>query len=175
LRVYEVMMPIVAPAVRGAAPTAQVLEHAFERAYVECWTPVFRLALAWTNDWAAAEEIAQEAFARLWARRDSIDWSLSVLPWLLTTSRRLATDRFRRLRRLMGQSRTPATTLDLDQHARWLDVRVAFDRLSPLERAALALTAVSGLASEEAATTLGTTSAAVRSAVFRARRKLEEA
>ena len=44
-----------------------------------------------------------------------------------------------------------------------------------LERAALALTAVSGLDSEEAATSLGTTSAAVRSAVFRARRKLEDA
>jgi len=168
-------MPIVAPAVPAAAPTAGSIERAFERAYAESWTPVFRLALAWTNDWPAAEEIAQEAFARLWVRRGSIDWSVPVLPWLLTTARRLATDRFRRLRRLMGQSHALSAAHDLDQHARWLDVRAAFGRLSPLERAALALTAVSGLDSEEAATTLGTTSAAVRSAVFRARRKLEEA
>lgn len=168
-------MPIFVPAVAAPAASTETRRRAFEGVYAECWTPVFRLALAWTNDWPAAEEIAQESFARLWARRDSVDWSEPMLPWLLTTARHLATDRFRRLRRLIGQSRAIETALDLDQHARWLDVRAAFARLSPLERAALALTAVSGLASEEAATTLGITSAAVRSAVFRARRKLEEA
>jgi RNA polymerase sigma-70 factor (ECF subfamily) len=173
--VYEVMMPIVVPAVPAPAASAETHRRAFEGAYAECWTPVFRLALAWTNDWPAAEEIAQESFARLWTRCDSVDWSEPMLPWLLTTARHLATDRFRRWRRLIGQSRAIETALDLDQHARWLDVRTAFARLSPLERAALALTAVSGFDSEEAATTLGTTSAAVRSAVFRARRKLEEA
>jgi len=168
-------MPIIVPAVRAQAASPETLERAFEGAYADCWTPVFRLALAWTNDWPAAEEIAQESFARLWMRRNSVDWSEPLLPWLLTTARHLATDRFRRLRRLVGQSRAIETTLDLEQHARWLDIRAAFSRLSPLERAALALTAISGLDSEEAATTLGTTSAAVRSAVFRARRKLEEA
>jgi RNA polymerase sigma-70 factor (ECF subfamily) len=150
------------------------LERAFEVAYAECWTPVLRLALAWTNDWPAAEEIAQESFARLWVRRETIDWTDPILPWLLTTARRLSTDRFRRLRRLIGHPPSIDTSLDLDQHARWLDVRAAFSRLSPFERAALTLIAVSGFDSEEAATTLRTTSAAVRSAVFRARRKLEE-
>ena len=171
-------MPIFVPAVPASTASAELIAPAFERAYADGWTPVFRLALAWTNDWPAAEEIAQEAFARLWARRDSVDWSEPILPWLLTTSRRLATDRFRRLRRAlgqMGQVHVADTSLDLDQRARWLDVRSAFSQLSPLERAALALTAVSGLDSEEAAQTLGTTSAAIRSAVFRARRKLEEA
>jgi RNA polymerase sigma-70 factor (ECF subfamily) len=173
--VYEVMMPIAVPADRASGASTATLQRDFEGAYAQCWTPVFRLALAWTNDWPAAEEIAQESFARLWSRRASVDWSAPMLPWLLTTARRLATDRFRRLRRLIGQPNSIETTLDLDQHARWLDVRAAFARLSRLERAALALTAVSGLDSEEAAKALGTTSAAVRSAVFRARRKLEEA
>jgi RNA polymerase sigma-70 factor (ECF subfamily) len=173
--VYELMMPIVVPAVPATAASMESHKRAFENAYTECWTPVFRLAMAWTNDWPAAEEIAQESFSRLWVRRSSVDWSEPMLPWLLTTARHLATDRFRRLRRLLGQLPAVETTLDLDQHARWLDIRAAFSRLSPLERAALALTAVSGLDSEEAATTLGTTSAAVRSAVFRARRKLEDA
>ncbi len=168
------MMPIVVPAATASAGSAEPTRRAFEGAYADCWTPVFRLALAWTNDWPAAEEIAQESFARLWKRRDSVDWGEPMLPWLLTTARHLATDRFRRLRRLIGP-RAIETALDLDQRARWLDVRAAFARLSRLERAALALTAVSGLDSEEAAAALGTTSAAVRSAVFRARRKLEEA
>jgi RNA polymerase sigma factor (sigma-70 family) len=159
------MMPIVVPALPRPAFEG-LLARSFENAYEECWTPVFRLALAWTNDWPAAEEIA---------RRDSVDWSQPLTPWLLTTARRLATDRFRRLRRLMGQPHVTEAVLSLDERARWMDVRAAFARLSPLERAALALTAVSGLDSEEAATALGTTGAAVRSAVFRARRKLEEA
>jgi hypothetical protein len=38
-----------------------------------CWTPVFRFALALSND-----------------------WDRPVLPWLLTTTRRLGLDRFRR-------------------------------------------------------------------------------
>jgi RNA polymerase sigma-70 factor (ECF subfamily) len=148
---------------------------AFERAYEDCWTPVFRLALAWTNDWCAAEDITQEAFARIWRNRARVDWPAGALPWLLTTTRRLATDRFRRLRTRIAYRSPGGPELDPDARARWLDVSSAFGRLSPLERAALALNAVAGFTSEEAASTLGTSPAAVRAAVFRARRKLEEA
>ena len=38
-----------------------------------CWTPVFRFALALSNDWDAAEDLAQEAFTRLWLHRNDID------------------------------------------------------------------------------------------------------
>jgi DNA-directed RNA polymerase specialized sigma24 family protein len=52
-------------------------DDAFQRAAEELWTPVFRLALALTNDLSDADDVAQEAFLRLWRRRESIDWSLS--------------------------------------------------------------------------------------------------
>ena len=156
---------------------AEPAELAYERAFADQWTDVFRFALAWTNDWAAAEDLAQEAFLRLWDHRGRLDWARPVLPWLLVTTRRLATDRFRRLRRtITGGTHEPATGLhDELARARWLDVRSAMDVLSPLERTALVMTALEGFTYDETATVLGTTAGALRAAVSRARTKLETA
>lgn len=155
---------------------ADATDLAYERAFQDHWSDVFRFALAWTNDWAAAEDLAQEAYLRLWDRRRSIDWADTVLPWLLVTTRRLATDRFRQLRRrLSGLPSGASQTLDPGVQARWLDVRAALDRLSPTERSALVMTTLEGRSSEEAATVIGTSPGAVRAAVSRARAKLENA
>src|SRR5258705_6667184 len=91
---------------------AESTEIAYDRAFEEHWSDVFRFALAWTNDWAAAEDLAQEAYLRLWNQRGRLDWSRPVLPWLLVTTRRLATDRFRALRRRLLPTSQPA---NLDQ------------------------------------------------------------
>jgi RNA polymerase sigma-70 factor (ECF subfamily) len=153
---------------------AESTESAYERAYEEHWSDVFRFALAWTNDWAAAEDLAQEAYLRLWNHRDRLDWDRPVLPWLLVTTRRLATDRFRVLRRrLLPTSHT--ASLDSSVQARWLDVCAAMAELSPLERTALVMTAIEGATYEEAGRLLGTTAGALRAAVSRARTKLEAA
>ncbi len=156
-----------------ADSTDLAYEHAFDRH----WSDVFRFALAWTNDWSAAEDLAQEAYLRLWDQRNRLDWDRPVLPWLLVTTRRLATDRFRQLRRRLLASPSMPSTLDSDPtvRARWLDVVAAMNDLSSLERTALVLTAVEGATYEEAAAVLGTTAGALRAAVSRARTKLETA
>jgi RNA polymerase sigma-70 factor (ECF subfamily) len=153
---------------------AEPAELAYERAFADHWIDVFRFALAWTNEWGAAEDLAQEAFLRLWDHRARLDWSRPVLPWLLVATRRLATDRFRRLRRVLAGS---STRPDADEsiRARWLDVRAAMTSLSPLERTALVMTALEGLTYDEAAAVLGTSAGALRAAVSRARTKLETA
>ena len=153
---------------------AESTEIAYERAFEEHWSDVFRFALAWTNDWAAAEDLAQEAYLRLWNQRGHLDWTRPVLPWLLVTTRRLATDRFRALRRRLLPTSQPAN-LDQAVQARWLDVCAAMADLSPLERTALVMTAVEGATYEEAGRVLGTTAGALRAAVSRARTKLEAA
>ena len=145
---------------------------AYERAYEEHWSDVFRFALAWTNDWAAAEDLAQESYLRLWDHRARLDWERPVLPWLLVTTRRLATDRFRRLRRFLAPV-TTQPTMDASVQDRWLDVRAAMDDLSPLERTALVMTAAEGISYEEASRVLDTSPGALRAAVSRARAKLE--
>lgn len=74
-------------------------DRRFDEELERQWRSVFRFALAWTNDWPAVEDLAQDAFLRLWTKRATIDWSAPILPWLMTTTRHLATGRFRRLRR----------------------------------------------------------------------------
>jgi RNA polymerase sigma-70 factor, ECF subfamily len=152
----------------------QPAEMAYERVFAEHWTDVFRFALAWTNDWGAAEDLAQEAFLRLWDHRERLDWGRPVLPWLLVATRRLATDRFRRLRKVLGGTGVSGEA-DEAIRTRWLDVRDAMNRLSALERTALVMTALEGLTYDEAASVLGTTAGALRAAVSRARTKLETA
>lgn len=151
-------------------------ERQFEEAFQSCWLPTFRFALAWTNDWPAAEDLTQDAFARLWTKRSSIDWSKPMLPWLLQVTRRLATDRFRRIRRTVRLSGGSGfTSLDGDARLRWLDVQAAMARLTPVQRSALVLVTVVGLDYETASAALGTTPGALRAAVSRARVSLGEA
>ena len=100
-----------------------------------------------------------------------MDWDRPVIPWLLVVTRRLATDRFRRLHVPFAAPRVH--DLNEDGVAAWLDVRAAFGRLSAKERAALVSTTLLGLTPDEAGDALGMTSGAVRSAVSRAREKLE--
>jgi len=153
---------------------AESADLLYERAFVAHWNDVFRFSLAWTNNWAAAEDMAQDAYLRLWGSRQRLDWEQPVLPWLLVAARRLATDRFRSLRRRLVPADPEAVGLDESVRVRWLDVRAAMDALSPLETA-IVLTAIEGISYDEAARTLGTSAGALRAAVSRARQKLEVA
>ena len=163
-----------AQALRLVASVPDPHASAFAAAYAAVWLPVFRFALAWTNDWSAAEDLAQEAFLRLWDRRAEVDWSTPVLPWLLVTTRRNATDRFRRLRRALALHGPIAVTPGSDARIEWLDLRASFRALSALERSALVLTALEDLDAAEAGTILGIAANAVRSAASRGRRKLKD-
>jgi RNA polymerase sigma-70 factor (ECF subfamily) len=153
---------------------AESLGLRYERAYTDHWDDVFRFLLAWTNNWSAAQDLAQEAYLRLWRSGDALDWDRPVLPWLLVVARRLATNRWESLRR-----RTFPRPIDPISgeavRVRWLDVRAALEKLSPLERSALLLTTIEGWSYAEVALAAGTTEGALRAAVSRARAKLEVA
>jgi RNA polymerase sigma-70 factor (ECF subfamily) len=147
-------------------------QRRFEHCYESSWLSTFRFALAWTNDWAAAEDLAQEAFLRLWAKRETIDWSRPMLPWLLQVTRRLATDRFRTLRKLSPLVDRQSDGLDGYARLRWLDLQAGLSVLTPAQRSALVLVTVLGLDTAEAAVVLGTSENGVRAAISRARKRL---
>jgi RNA polymerase sigma-70 factor, ECF subfamily len=169
-------LSVVYPGVTTHVAIVEPAEIAYERAFEEHWSDVFRFALAWTNEWTSAEDLAQDAYLRLWNQRARLDWDRPVLPWLLVTTRRLATDRFRALRRrLLANPQVATFDTDPALRARWLDVSAAMADLSPLERTALVMTAVEGATYDEAGQVLGTTAGALRAAVSRARTKLETA
>jgi RNA polymerase sigma-70 factor, ECF subfamily len=145
----------------------------YEQAFQENWRPVFRFLLAWTNDFGAAEDLAQDAFVRLWKNRERVDWDEPILPWLLVTGRRLATDRFRALSRRAFHAQSHVS-MDEATRVRWLDVQSAMSGLSNVERTALVLTTFEGSTTAEVAELLGCSDGAVRAAISRARQKLED-
>lgn len=146
----------------------------YERAFDDHWSDIFQFLLAWTNDWAAAEDLTQETFLRLWRNRVRVDWGTPILPWLIVTGRRLANDRFRQIARRLVGAPSPSN-FDEDQYVRWLDVRAALKNLSPLERSAVVLVTFQGTPTAEVARVLNTTPGAVRAALSRGREKLGDA
>jgi len=149
-------------------------DDAFQRAAEELWTPVFRFALALTNDLSEADDVAQEAFVRLWSRRATIDWDEPVLGWLLVTARRIALDRFRRLARALRLGTAPAapTGIDAATVERFVDLRSELERLTSTERTAILLSAVEGWSADEIGAALGISAGAVRASASRGRAKL---
>lgn len=152
----------------------ELVDTAYQRAYERYASELFRFALAWTNEWSSAEDLTQEAYLRLWRHCASIDWDRPILAWLVVTVRHLANNRFRTFRRRLTPIRSEVHS-DEGVRDRWIDVRQALEKLTPLERCALLLTSVEGWSYKEVADALNTTDGALRAAVSRARDKLETA
>jgi RNA polymerase sigma-70 factor, ECF subfamily len=154
-------------------PTA---DDAFQRAAEELWMPVYRFALALTNDLGEADDVAQEAFVRLWRTRATIDWAEPVVGWLLVAARRVALDRFRRLARELRLRPAHPVPVGVDAATveRFVDLRGQLAELTPPERAAILLSAAEGWSTEEIGAALGISAGAVRAAASRGRAKLAE-
>lgn len=152
-------------------PTA---DDAFQRAAEELWMPVYRFALALTNDLGEADDVAQEAFVRLWRTRATIDWTESAVGWLLVAARRVAQDRFRRLARELRLRPAPPVPVGIDAATidRFVDLRSRLAVLTAHERAAILLSATEGWSTDEIADALGISEGAVRAAASRGRAKL---
>lgn len=149
-------------------------DDAFQRAAEELWMPVYRFALALTNDLGEADDVAQEAFVRLWRTRSTINWMEPVVGWLLVAARRIAQDRFRRLARELRLRPAPPVPAGLDASTieRFVDLRGQLARLTSAERAAILLSAAEGWTTEEIGAALGISASAVRAAASRGRVKL---
>ena len=149
------------------------VDDAFQRAAEELWMPVYRFALALTNDLADADDVAQEAFVRLWRSRATIDWGAPPIGWLLVAARRVALDRFRRIARELRLRPAPSIPAGLDARTieAFVDLRGQLVALSATERAAVLMGPVEGLTTEEIAAALGISAGAVRAAASRGRAK----
>jgi RNA polymerase sigma-70 factor (ECF subfamily) len=142
---------------------------------------MLQLALRMLSDLGDAEDVVQEAFARL-ARADlaTID---DPEGWLVVVVGRLCLDRLRSRQRhptdpLEGELE-PATELDPSDHVALVDtvtlsMHVLLERLSPAERTSFVLHDVFQYPFEEVAAIVGRTPAACRQLASRARRTIRE-
>lgn len=130
---------------------------------------------------AAAEDLVQETFLRVWTRVQSFDQERGALgPWILTIARHRAIDY---LRSIDGRMSAGALEIDRLEHAalftdfensalsidRARRIRSAFDKLSPNQRMVIELAYFEGLSQSEMAgrmkQPLGTVKTWVRSAL----------
>lgn len=159
-------------AVEAATRTVETYEVFFEREY----TALVRFAYLLCGDAAEAEEIAQEAMARVYERWDRVGSMASPGGYANRVALNLYRRRFRIPRRLR-QMGGIASHDPLDDVVTRSDIAAALDALPVGQRAAVLLVEWMGLDSNEAARILGVRPASVRSRVHRAketlRRRLE--
>lgn len=161
-------------------------QQAYGRIVVACQNTVTAIALAITRDVAASEDIAQEAFLKAWQQLDRLKNAASFLPWLRQITRNLARDYLRANhgRPLSGEaaeiaigmaadpSPSPAEQLLLTE-----EEIAATDIISALpedSRETLLLFYREGQSSQQVATLLGLSDAAVRKRLSRARSSVRE-
>lgn len=141
---------------------------------------VYRIAWRMLGASGEAEDVAQDAFLRLWRNAGQVREAGSLRAWLARVATNLAIDRLRR-RRPADVSEVPELAdpdPGPDRQVEWRAageiVNAAIARLPERQRVALVLTYYEELPNADVAEVLGVSVEAVESLLARARRKLKE-
>jgi RNA polymerase sigma factor (sigma-70 family) len=168
-------------------PAARGGDHAaYGRIVAACQNTVTAVALAITRDVSASEDIAQEAFFNAWQHLERLHNPDSFLPWLRQIARNLARDHLRKYRDqpLDGPNAElvlamaadpgpqPMQKLLEDEHEATAAELIA--SLPEDSRETLLLFYREGQSSQQVATLLGITDAAVRKRLSRARQLVRD-
>jgi RNA polymerase sigma-70 factor (ECF subfamily) len=131
---------------------------------------LFRRLCAVTGNSGEAEEIMQDAFLALWERWERVNGMEDPTGYLYRTAMNVFRKRRRRvalsIRRTLGAAPETAPFSEIDEQQ---DAIAALSELTDRQRAALVLTDVLGMSSEEAGRALGITAGTVRGLASRAR------
>lgn len=117
-----------------------------------------------TGNRAEAEELAQDAFLKVWERWDRVGDMDEPVGYLYRTAMNLFRNRYRRA--LLAVRKIASEDLRRDEFATAEDrsvVAQALAELTPRQRAALVLTELMGFSSDEAGAMLGVNAGTVRS------------
>ena len=158
---------------------------AFDALFQRWSAPLLRYVDRMVRDPAAAEELVQETFLRLYRARERYEPEARFSTWLYTIATRLALNELRRPRHQNPHKSTdevdtegptlvlahPGPRADDVAHARRVGRQVegALASLPERQRAALWLAAVEGLSYAEIAESLATSEKSVKALVHRAR------
>lgn len=162
-------------------PLTAAREQRFRALYAAHYDHVLRF-VARRSSPASAEDVVAEAFLVAWRRLDDVPTRVGeALPWLYAVARNCLLNSARAAGRQealavrisdAGPAHADHAHLDTDHIARRVDLAAAWQRLSHAEQEVLALAIWEDLPSPAAARVLGTTAAAYRLRLSRARRTL---
>jgi RNA polymerase sigma factor (sigma-70 family) len=152
----------------------------FEAVYRELYEPICGYALRRVREPEDAAEVIAETFATLWRRFDRCPAGEELRPWLFGVARRVLANQRRGERRRSALSERLVVNIDQAEFetAHYEPASAlarAFASLSESDRELLSLVAWEGLTREELAVALGTSRAAVRLRLHRARKRLRAA
>ena len=137
------------------------------------YTRLFRAMAIVTRDLHEAEDLTQDAFARVWERWDRVGAMDDPTGYLYRTAMNVHRSAVRRARRAVGRLVHPGAGRDPFADAEDRDeVSRALRGLAPRQRAALVLTELLGYGSEDAGRVLGVKAVTVRALASQGRAAL---
>lgn len=156
---------------------------ALSRMYDQYSTMVYSVAMRVLRDTAAAEDVMQEVFLKLWQQPETFaDHRGSLCGWLAVVTRNRAIDRIRGTRRFENVDDLQlANTVDMgteaDRNMMVAKVRVVLEAMPPDQRRTVELAFFEGQTHTEIAALtgqpLGTVKTRIRSALIAIRKALE--
>ena len=157
------------------------LERAFEQQVRRCSDLAVRVAFSVLRRREDAEEVAQEAFARAYARFRTLETPEQFRAWIVRVTWRLAIDRWRADRRRQAREHAAmptapeATTEEVVERDRRSSLLwAAIEALPEKLRIVIVLSALEGNDVHEVARLLGLPEGTVKSRLFLARKRLAE-
>jgi RNA polymerase sigma factor (sigma-70 family) len=184
---------------RDATSDAQLIaavrrgnDHAFEQLYRRYNAAIARFVGSRVRDSGRAEDLVQEIFLSALRRLRATDTTITFRPWIFEIAKNAAIDHYRRMSRteevsihaddalrptdqlrLVGRPHMRPETAALNKEA-FDQLRDAFAGLSTNHHRVLVLRELEGLSYREIAQEMDMTRPAVESALFRARRRLQQ-
>jgi RNA polymerase sigma factor (sigma-70 family) len=156
-------------------PDVRVLPQ-FDSFFREAFGPVARAATLVARDPGVGQELAQEAFLRLYERWSAMQSEEHARRFAYRVAVNLARSHLRKHLRLvlvgLTSDRAPAPSADRSEE--WVELRDALAGLSARQRAVVVLVDFVGMDAAEAGAVLGIAAGTVRAHLMRGRRALRE-
>ena len=174
----EEIDPLIERRLRGDQDAWETIVHLY-------WRRVFNIAYKFVGRHDEAEDLAQDVFLKLFKSLHTFDRRANFSTWLISVSRNLCIDHYRRVRRereavnhdvdvvsLARPAITESPLSALEHRDRVLMLRAALDKLAPSLRTAIMLRDIKELSYQEIAATLGVPEGTVKSRINRGRTEL---
>ena len=153
-------------------------DHAFAALYERYKLPVFRYCLKMLRDVDAAKDVVQTVFLRMYEHRDDLVFADRFKAWIFAIARNHCFTHLRTRGRTMElkeeveQEGEAGAEDQLAQRDEAEMVREAIGKLGPEDREVVLLREYENLSYKEIAEVVGVTESAVKSRLFKARRRL---